>query len=379
MAAESSERQVLISALSKLAESEFQDDAFEWHGELPKENIDLLADRGYLGINIDEAYGGGGLSEYEAMLSIEIVGRICPDTAEYLYTQQMVGPRAIEMFGTEEAKQRYLPPVTAGNAAVAVAISEPEAGSDVGSMNTNVEAEEGSGYILNGEKIWVSHIKHSEAAVVWVKFPEGLGSVIMDLDVKGVNVAQHFTNMAGLTQTQIYMEDVHIPEENILTQGEGGFKEQLKALNWERIGSATLANAWARCAVEKALEYSEDREQFGQPIGDFQGIEWKLADMTRDLEASRALTYRAARNAKQSDGTPDRLDASLAKLTSAEMVERVVSESLQIHGANGYQQGHPLEYLYRLARGRRLAAGTDEIQRNQIAAEIKKRGLPRLL
>jgi alkylation response protein AidB-like acyl-CoA dehydrogenase len=131
--------------------------------------------------------------------------------------------------------------------------------------------------------------------------------------------------------------------------------------------------------MEKALEYAQQREQFGQPIGDFQGIEWKLADMITELEAGRMLTYRAAVNAHEQGRIPDRLDTSIAKLYSTERAEHIVSEALQIHGANGYQQGHPLEYLYRMARGRRLAAGSDEIQKNQIAAALKKYGMPDLI
>ncbi|THE66132.1 acyl-CoA dehydrogenase [Salinadaptatus halalkaliphilus] len=372
----SPEQELVVSSLEEIAEREFADNAFSWNGELPKENIELLGEQGFLGLNIDEAYGGGGMTELEAMLSIEIVGRVCPDTAEYLYTQQMVAPRAIDLFGTEEAKEQYLPPVTAGESAIAVAISEPEAGSDVGSMKTRVEETDDGTLVCNGEKIWVSTIRHSDAAVVWVKFPEGLGSVIVDLDADGVEIDQHYTNMAGYTQTQFRLNDVEIPPENVLTRGSDGFKNQLKALNWERLGSATLANALARCGLEKALEYSSQREQFGQPIGELQGIEWKLADAATELEASRTLTYRAAMEAHDADGFPSRVGSSFAKLYSSQMVEEVVSEALQIHGANGYQQGHPLEYLYRLARGRRLAAGTDEIQRNQIASVLKDDGLP---
>ncbi|WP_226480618.1 acyl-CoA dehydrogenase family protein [Natrinema amylolyticum] len=171
------------------------------------------------------------------------------------------------------------------------------------------------------------------------------------------------------------MEDVTVPEENVVTRGSDGFENQLRALNWERLGSATLANVIASCALEKALDYAAQREQFDQPIGDFQGIEWKLADAATSLEASRALTHRAAMRAHERGRVPDRRDASMDKLHSSEMVERVVSEALQVHGANGYQRGHPLEYLYRLARARRIAAGTDEIQKNQIASSLKREGL----
>ncbi len=375
----SDEQQMLVSSLEDVAEREFSDDAFEWNGEVPWDNISTLAEHGFLGINFPMEYGGGGMTEFDAMLSIEAVGRVCPDTAEYLFNQQMVAPRAIDMFGTEEAKERYLPPMIGGkkDSAIAVAISEPESGSDVGSMNTHVE-EDGNDLVINGEKIWVSNVPHSAAAVTWAKFPEGLGSLIVDFDADGVEIAQHYTNMAEHTQTQFYMNDVRVPTENVLTRGKEGFKQQLKALNWERIGSVTFANSMARCALDKAIEYAGQREQFGQPIGDFQGIEWKLADMAKELEASRALAYRAALDAHNRGEAPDRLQTSLAKLYSSEMVEKVVSESLQIHGANGYQRGHPLEYLYRLARGRRLAAGSDEIQKNQIADALKKDGVPSL-
>ena len=372
------EQRMLLDSLEALVENEFDDKAFDWQGETPWENIELLADRGYLGVNIGMEYGGGGMSELAAILTIETVGTVCPDTAQFLYEQQMVAPRAIEMFGTEAAKEKYLPPITAGEDSVAIAISEPEAGSDVAAMNTTCE-EQGSDLVVDGEKTWVSSVEESSAAVVWVKFPdEGLGTVIVDLDTPDIEIGEHFTNMAGYTQTQFYLNEVRIPKENVLARGEDAFVDQLKALNWERLGSAALGNAIARAALERAVEYSQDRSQFDQPIGDFQGIEWKIADMTKKLQASRALTYQAAETAAEQGRIPDRLQTSIAKLYSAEIAEEVVSESLQLFGANGYQQGHPLEYLYRMVRGRRIAAGTDEIQKNSIVSVVKENGLPSL-
>jgi len=376
MFALSPEGEMLRDSLSELARNEFAEDAFTWAGDVPWANVELLADRGYLGVNIDEAYGGGGMSEFEAMLTIEAVGRVCPDTAEFLYNQQLVAPRAIEMHGSEAVKERYLPGVTAGETVIAIGISEPGAGSDVEAMNTRVESGGGE-LVANGEKTWVSNVPHADAAVVWAKFDDGLGAFVADMDADGIEIQQHYTNMAGHTQTHFYIEDLPVPEENVLARGPEGFKRVLRALNWERLGSSTLANAIAGCAVEHALEYAGQREQFDQPIAEFQGIGWKFADMVTELEASRALAYRAAIEARESGEPPDRLGTSLAKLYSGEMVERVVSEALQVHGANGYQQGHPLEYLYRLARARRLAAGTDEIQKNGIADALREGGLPR--
>lgn len=374
----SQEQRMLVDQLDSLVRNEFADRAFTWEDEeYPKENIDLLAQQGFLGLNFPTEYGGGGMTEFDVALEIETIGRVCPDTAATVYAMSMAGPRGVEMFGSEWAKSHYLPKVTSGELRIAIAISEPEAGSDSQNMVTTVEEADDGKLYLNGEKTWVSDVPNSEAVVVWAKFPEGLGTVLIEFDQPGVEIAQHYTNMHGGTQTHFYMEDVHVPQENVLVRGPQAFKAQLQTLNWERCGSSMFANAIGLNAFDKAVEYAKDRVQFDQPIGEFQGIRWKVADMAKRLEASRTLTYRAALTAATTGNPPDRLETSIAKLVSSEAVERVVSEALQIHGANGYQRGHPLEYLYRLARGRRIAAGTDEIQKNNIADVVFERGLSR--
>jgi alkylation response protein AidB-like acyl-CoA dehydrogenase len=373
----SAEQEMIVRSLRDLAESEFAEQACEWQGEMPWENFRTLADNGFLGMEISEAYGGGGMTEMEALLLLEVVGRVCPDTAYKLASHNMIPSRAIDMFGSEALKAEYLPGLTAGEEAVITAISEPEAGSDVANMHTTAEDRDGD-VVLNGEKLWVSGVPDARAAVVWVKFDEGMGSVVMDFDADGVEIGEHFTNMMGYTQTQFFMHDVVVPEEHVLVRGRDAFKKQLQSLNWERVFLAGMSNAVALCAMDHALEYAGDREQFGQPIGDFQGIEWKLADQAKAVELSRAYVHQLAQRAHETGDPPDRMAASIAKLHSAEMIERVVSEALQIHGANGYQQGHPLEYLYRFARARRIAGGTDEIVKNQIASVLKDEGLPHL-
>lgn len=376
MIALTDEQQLLLENISTLAEEEFVDQACTWQGEFPWPNVEQLANHEFIGINLPEKYGGQGMTEFEAMLAIETVGRICPDTAGALYVMSMVSPRVVDMFGSEEAKQKYLPPVCSGDSAFSIAISEPDAGSDVGSMNTSVEHANNGDFLLTGEKIWVGYLSESDAAVVWTKFPDGnLGTVIMDLDAQGFEVKKYYENMAGQTQAHFTMDDVRIPSENVLAQGKEAFKQQLEALNWERLGSTAYANAIACCALEKALDYANDREQFDQPIGDFQGMGWKLADAATELEASRSLMYRAATNAIDRQRVPDRLETSIAKLHSAQMVEKVVSESLQTFGARGYQSEHPLEYLYRLQRSRRIATGSDEMMKNSIADEVLETGL----
>jgi len=368
------EQEMLVETLTDLAEREFADKAFEWDG-IPWENVELLADRGYMGLNFSEEYGGGGMTEFEAMLMVEAIGQVCPDTSEFVMGQHLIAPRALEMFGSETAKERYLPRVIDGELNIAVAMSEPGAGSDLKSMETEVKKKDGE-LLLNGEKMWMTNGPESEVTVVWTKFPEGFGSVIIEMDDPGVEINQHYTNMAGDEQTHFFMNDVPVRDENILTRGEDAFKEQLKGLNWERLGSAIQITSIGRNALEKAIEYADDRTQFGQPIGDFQGVEWKLADMGTKLTAARALTYTSAQTAIEQGRIPDPLQTSIAKLYAAEAVDEIVDQSLQIHGANGYQQGHPLEYLYRFVRGHRIAGGTDEIMRNTIAKHLKRDGYP---
>ncbi|QIO22062.1 acyl-CoA dehydrogenase family protein [Haloarcula sp. JP-L23] len=365
-------------AFAERAESvaaEFADDAYTWDGDPPWANLRRLAEEGLYCPSIDEAYGGQGRSDVAALLLTEAVGRECPDTGWFTYMQSVVGPRAIDLFGSEAVKEAYLPDVTAGESFVSIAISEPAAGSDVASMTTEV-TEEGGQLVCNGEKTWVGGVPFGDAAVTWVRFPEGLGSVVIPYDDPGVEIEEVYTNMAGYAQTHFTIDDVVVPESHVLTRGEDAFKEQLVALNWERLGSSVLTVAWAEAALELALAYASEREQFGHPIGDFQGIEWKLAEMYRQVETAAALVYQAAAGAAGHGQPPSRLQTSTAKLHCSRMVEAVVSEAVQIVGARAYQQGHPLEYLYRLARGRRIAAGTDEMQLNTVARALKDDGLP---
>jgi alkylation response protein AidB-like acyl-CoA dehydrogenase len=364
---------MFVEEVRELAQAEFAEDAFTWQGEAPWENIEKLREEGFYGVNIPEEYGGQGLSDFEAMLLIETVGQICPDTGYLVHNQHFTSPHTIKKLGTEAAKQKYLPLVTEENEYIAFAVSEPEAGSDVAAMQMSADDVD-DGVVLNGEKTWVGNASKAAAAVVWTKFDEGLGSVVVDFDDPGVEIIERYSNMSGQEQTHFRLNDVFVPESDILARGKDGFREQIEVINWDRIGCAAIANAQAACAIDIALEYAEEREQFGQKIGDFQGIEWKFADITTRLEASRALTYVVTQNAVDRGGSPERMHAAMIALFSANMVEYVASEALQVHGARGYMQGHPLEYLYRVARRWRMAGGTDEIQRNNIADVLSKKG-----
>lgn len=367
------EQREFVEEVRDLAEREFAENAYSWEGKVPWENIEVLRKEGYYGVNIPEEYGGQGLSDVEAMLLIETVGRVCPDTGYLAHNQHFTAPRSINHLGTEAAKQKYLPLVTEENEYIAFAVSEPGAGSDVSAIETYAEDVDG-GVVINGEKTWVGNASKAAAAVVWTQFDEGLGSVVVDFEDSDIEIIEKYTNMGGQEQTHFRINDAFVPEEDVLARGREGFIQQIDAINWDRVGCAAIANAQAACAIDLALEYAQERKQFGQKIGEFQGIEWKLADSVTQLEASRALTYVVTRNAVERGGSPDRMHAAMIALFSANMIEDVATEALQIHGARGYQQGHPIEYLYRVARRWRMAGGTDEIQYNNIAAVLSDEG-----
>lgn len=377
MIALSDEQQMIVQAIKQLAEEEFADNAFEWENDMPWDNVELLAEQGYLGISFDQEYGGEGMTELETLLVLETVARVCPDTALFMNGHN-VGPRTIEMFGSEQAKQSYLPGAINDGEYIALAMSEPEAGSDLRSMNTTFERD-GDEVIIDGEKIWVSEFPSAPSAIVWGQFEDGLGTVVTDLDRPGIEVSNHFENMAGNVQTQFYLNDVRIPDEQIITSGEDDFQRHMQALNWERLSTAAVTNGMALCAIDKALKHSKQREQFGEPIIDFQGIEWKVAEMVKQIQLSRTMTYQSAASAVESGRVPDPLSSAIAFLYSGEAANFVVDESLQMHGASGYTQGHPVEYLYRLIRGMRIGGGTDEMQRNTIARIVKRQGVPHLV
>ncbi|PGF13908.1 acyl-CoA dehydrogenase [Natrinema sp. CBA1119] len=367
------EQQLVYETASDIAEQEFEADAFTWEDEFPAPNQTVLAEQELLGIGLPREYGGGGYSPIEVLLAQEAVGRVCPDTAHILSRSSMGPPRVIAELGSDYLKEKYLPRVCAGDAIISVAISESRAGSDAGNMQTSVEYD-GDQLVLNGSKMWVTKAQQCAAFLVYARFPDdNIGAIVVDKDTDGLSLDDGTTNMAGHVQNELYFDDCRVPEEQVLVHEKEAFKELMIEFNVERCHNAMMCVACGLNAFDKALTYAKEREQFGQPIGDFQGIEWKLADMAIDLEAARLLIYRAAANAQDSD--PSRLETSIAKVKANEVGQHVVDEALQIHGAIGYMQDSPLEYMYRWVRGWKIAGGTVEVQRNGIASYLKKYGL----
>ncbi|UHQ98840.1 acyl-CoA dehydrogenase family protein (plasmid) [Natrinema zhouii] len=369
----SDEQELIYQAAIDIATDQFAEKAFTWEDEFPYENQKILAEQDLLGIGLPMEYGGGGYSVVEVLIAQEAVGRVCPDTAHILSRSSMGPPRAIAELGSEYLKEKYLSAVCDGNSIISVAISEAEAGSDASNMQTSVERD-GDELILNGSKMWVTKAAQCDAFLVYARFPDdNIGAIVVDKDTDGLTLDDGSVNMAGHVQHQLYFDDCTVHEDQVLVHEKDAFKRLLIEFNVERCHNAMMCVACGLNAFDKALDYAKNREQFDQPVADFQGIEWKLADMAMELDASRLLIYRAAANARESD--PSRLETSMAKVKANEVGQEVVDESMQIHGANGYMKDSPIEYLYRWVRGWKIAGGTVEVQRNAIASELKKYGL----
>jgi alkylation response protein AidB-like acyl-CoA dehydrogenase len=361
----SADQKLLRQVARRLAEGEFRSRAFKWDGKYPEVNERQLREQGMLGVSLPEVYGGGGLSLADEVMVIEEIGRVCPETAMLM---TLAGPpRILAEVGPDHLKSRYIRGFCEEGRKVAIAISEPEAGSAMSELRTKATVD-GQRVRLLGEKLFISHAEVASAFLVFVRFEEGIGAVIVDRDTPGFSIGRADINMAGHPLSSLHFNDCEIPAENIVISGSNSFERLMQAFNNERCLSASWAVATALCAMDMALEYAQQRKQFGRPIAEFQGIQWMFADMAMRIESARLLVLQAAHS-------PTRLNSSMAKTVACEMVEKVTSDALQVFGANGYLKPHPMEFLYRLARGRKIAGGTVEMQRNAIAREILRKGL----
>lgn len=365
------ERTIRRSA-RRLAEEEFAEDAFSWEGKHPKRNARILGEHGYLGMTLPAKYGGESASWMETLMAMEGIGRGCPDSAGIIRESNVGNVQIINEFGTEELKEQYLPPICEGESFIAVAMSEPEHGSDVSNIDTTIERE-GDGYVINGQKAWVSGATRADAFVTYVSFPDGnIGSVLVDSETPGLTVAEPDINMAGDPQSQIFYDDVRIPVENELVVGDESFKKAIKTYNINRVTSMAVNWIIARWLFEEALTYAQEREQFNQPIGNFQGVSHRLADMAIKLDTSRYLIYRAL----SGDEYPGRFVTSMVKVHVAESTFEVANDALQIKGAAGYVGKTPESYAFRKLRGGQIAGGTPNIHRNNISKSLFASGFP---
>lgn len=343
-------------------------------GRYPEELVRRMAELGLMGISIPEEYGGAGMDTVSYAIAMEEISRACASTGVIMSVNNSLVCDPLLKFGTEEIRREFLVPLASGRKLGCFGLTEPGAGSDAGSQKTTA-VRDGEVYVLNGTKNFITNAPHADTIVVFTmtdksKTHRGITAFVVDLKAQGISLGKPEKKMgikASPTSSVIF-EDVRVPAKNRLGEEGDGFKVAMTTLDGGRIGIAAQAIGIARAAMEDALDYARERKQFGQPICDFQAIQWMLADMATEIDAARLLTWRAAwmkdrkmRHSKES---------SMAKLYASEAAMRAAAKGIQIHGGYGYIREYPAERHFRDAKITEIYEGTSEIQRLVISAAL---------
>jgi len=368
------EHRLFSASVRRFAEKELAQDAvsrahmdgFPWDVAL------MMADMGLLGITVAEEDGGLGGSLLDAIIAIQEIALVCPRSADVVQAGNFGALRTFAQYATAEQKSRFLPDLLAGRAVMSVAMTEPDAGSAVTELKTRAMPDV-DGFRVTGSKIFTTHSAEANLFLVYVRFGPGtggIGSVLIERGTEGFQIGTPSRFMNGETWSQLYFDNCYVGPENILL-AEGGFKKQITGFNVERLGNAARALAVGRCAFNIAREHALTRKQFGRPLCEFQGLQWKFAEVAVRLEAAQLLLYRAAVNAGL--GLPDGYDTAVAKLACNQAGFDAANEAVQILGGLGFSEECLAEYCLRRTRGWMIAGGSVEILKNRIAEAIFER------
>jgi len=376
------ELQQLQKEVRKFGEEEMLPVATEHDEEesIPYDLIEKGAEMGMAGAQIPVEYGGAGYDAVEVAVLVEELYAVDPGTAAAILSTAF-GSEAIAAFGTEEQKEEYLPPLTTGDTIMGSAISEPHAGSDVASISTSAE-KDGDEFVINGNKMWITNGSIGDYFLVLCETDpdaegryNGFSQIIVESDRDGFS-SDKITGKMGIRASdtaELIFDGVRVPEENLIGNRGAGFLQQMQFFDEARTQVAAQAVGIAKGAYERALEYAKEREQFGQPIAEFQAIQHKLAKMATDTEAARQLTYKSAWSVENEDEQLTAL-ASMAKEYASRVAVDVANEAVQIHGGSGYVNDFDAERFYRDAKITQIYEGTTEIQKNIIARELLGKG-----
>jgi len=378
----SDEQQQLKEEVKRFADNEVRPNAQEYDREekFPHDIVDEAAEMGLCGATIPIEYGGAGYGAVDSVLIAEELFAADPGIALSILATSF-GTEAILEYGTEEQKEEYLEPVARGDAISGAAISEPDTGSDVSSVSTRAE-KDGDEWVINGNKMWITNGSVGDFFVVLCKTDpdadgryNGFSQIIVESDRDGFE-ADKITGKMGIRASdtaELILDDVRVPEENLVGTEGMGFLQQMQFFDETRTGVAAQGVGIAKGAARRALEYAQEREQFGRPIGDFQAIQHKLADMHTEAEAARNLTYKSAWSVDNADGQLTKL-ASMAKEFASRTAVKNANECVQIHGGSGFVDDFDAERFYRDAKITQIYEGTTEIQKMVIARELQGKG-----
>lgn len=340
----------------------------------PEELVQKMAELGFLALKIPEEYGGVGLDVRSYVCVMEEIARKSVVATTFISSANSLSTAPLLLDGNEEQKQRYLPPVAAGESFIAFALTEPGAGSDAAAITTKA-VKEGDHYILNGRKCFITGAPIADYCIVCAKTaPEkgvkGISTFIVDMKLPGVSCGKHEEKMGqrGMAVSDVVLKNVQVPASCLIGEEDVGFVNAMKTLSIGRIGVAAMALGIAQEAIELATEHLKERVQFGKPLAAQQGLQFMLADMETQLNAARLLVYDAAYKVD----TKQKADkaASMAKYFAAEAAIKIVNQALQIHGGYGYSAEYEIERLYRDVRVLSIYEGTSQIQQKIIAGTL---------
>jgi len=372
------EQKLLQKTVREFAESEVKPLAKELDetGRFPREIFKKAAELGLTGVAFPEAEGGAGFDHLAYTIVIEEISRCCASTGVILSGHNSLYCDPVHRFGTEEQKKKLLVPFACGEKIGCFALTEPQAGSNAAALQTRA-VRKGDKYIVNGTKAWITNGGAADAAIVYAntepaKGEKGITALVVERGTPGFKVGKEEKKL-GINATaccELVFTDCEVPATNRIGNEGEGYKVALSTLDGGRIGVGAQATGIAQGAFEAALQYSQQRMAFGQPISQFQAIQFMLADMATEIDASRLLVRKAAW--KQDSGARFSMDAAIAKLFASEMATRVTHKAIQIHGGNGYSREYPVERAYRDARITEIYEGTSEIQRLVISSWVLK-------
>lgn len=372
----SEESRAFADSVSKFARAHLADGALaraHTHG-YPWDVAGRIAEQGLLGVLFPEADGGAGGTLLDAVIAIQEVALVCPRSADIVQAGNFGPIRTFQEYATPDQKARFLPDLLAGRSLISLGMTEPDAGSAVTELKTSA-TKDGDGWLINGTKIFSTHSPEAKVFLVYVRFGPGvggIGSVLIEKGTPGFTVGKPSRFMNGEEWSELHFENCRIPHENVLL-GEGGFKKQISGFNVERLGNSSRALALGRHAFNIAREYAKTRRQFGRHLCEFQGLQWKFAEMAVKLDAAQLLLYRAVAGAEAAGGLPSAYDTAVAKLACNTAGFEVANEAMQVMGGMGFSEESLVEYCVRRTRGWMIAGGSIEILKNRIAESVFER------
>jgi len=380
------EQQMFQRVVRDFCENEVKPHATEVDetGELHWPAIRKMADLGLLSLHVPEAYDGADLDTISASIAVEELGRVCGSTALSVSAHNGLGTAPIVHWGSAAQKDKYLPKLISGDYLGALALTEPQAGSDLLNGATTYATRDGDDWVLNGQKAWITNPKYAPAVIVLTRTDRDAGSrgfsmLLVDTDSEGLTIhpPEKKMGLKGSPTQQLTFENVRVPVDHVLGNDGEGFYQTMQTLDSGRISIGALSVGLAQGAFEEMVRYAQERHAFGEPIANKQAIQWMIADAAMEIEAARVMVYRASW--MKDKGKDYGKAAAIAKLKASEVAEKVCHDSIQVHGSYGYSREYPVERMYRDQRLMTIGEGTSQIQRLVIARKVLtefKQGAP---